>query len=75
MRYSIIGATLVNVLFAAIAFAADDSVIDTPRRAKVNVRIHGLYIKNQAGAVDKNKTANNISAFVGIVLNWLDLQL
>jgi predicted alpha/beta-hydrolase family hydrolase len=36
---------------------------------------HGLNIKNQAGTVDQSKTANNINAFVGLVLNWLDLQL
>lgn len=35
---------------------------------------HGLNIKNQAGTLDQGKTANNINAFVGLVLNWLDLQ-
>ncbi len=36
---------------------------------------HGLNIKNQVGAVDQSKTKNDIDAFVGVVLNWFDLQL
>ena len=35
---------------------------------------HGLLIKNQAGNIDQMKTTANISAFVVMVLNWLDLQ-
>ena len=47
MRYSIIAAALVSVLSAAKVFAVDDSVISTPRGAKVNVKTHKAAGANQ----------------------------
>jgi hypothetical protein len=40
MKFSILVSAFLTLMTAAQAFAADDVTIDTPRGAKVNIKIH-----------------------------------